>query len=95
MYLRPISFISRSTVCPLENSKNIFVGESATVRWAIGRFINYLWGSEFTVLSYCSGLKKFFESEANVTHVVHRWQAKLSQYQLKKSAMFNGNNYAS
>ena len=67
-------------VSPLENSRDSFVGESATVMWAVGKFINYLWGSEFMVLSDCSGLQKFFESEANVPHVVHRWLAKLLQY---------------
>ena len=73
MHLQPISFISRSTVSSLENSIKIFVGEAAAVRWAMVKFRKYLWVSEFTVLSYCSGMKKCFESEANVPHVVHRW----------------------
>ena len=77
MRLRPIYFISRSTVLPLENSRHRFLGESAIVRWAIGKFRKYLWGSEFTLLSDLSGLKKFFESEANVPQVVHRWRAEL------------------
>ena len=59
MRLRPIYFISRSTVFPLENSRHIFLGEAYVVRWAIGKFRNYLWGSEFTVLSDFSGLKKY------------------------------------
>ena len=73
MRLRPISFISKSAVSPLENSGHRFVREVATVRRAIGKFRNYLWGSKFTVLSDYSGLKIFFESEANVPHVVHMW----------------------
>ena len=79
MRLRPISFILRSTVSPLENSKHIFLVEAAAVRWDIGNFRKYFWGSGLTVMSYCSGLEKIFESETNVTHVVHRWRAKLLQ----------------
>ena len=73
MRLRPIYSTSRSTVLPLEKSRHSFVLEAAAVRWAIGKFRKYLWRSEFTVLSDCSGMKKIFESEANITHVVHRW----------------------
>ena len=32
MRLEKISFVSRSTVSPLENSRHIFVGEAAAVR---------------------------------------------------------------
>ena len=56
---------------PLEKSRHSFVGEADTVRWAIGKFRNYLWGSEFMVMSDCSGLKKISESEANVPHVAY------------------------
>ena len=45
MRLRPISFISRSTVSPLEKSRHIFVGEVAALRWAAGKFRKYFWGS--------------------------------------------------
>ena len=38
MRLRPIYFISRSTVSPLENSRHSFVGEADSVRLAIGKF---------------------------------------------------------
>ena len=62
MRLRLIPFISGSTVLLLENSRHGFVVEAYTVRWSIGKFIKYLWGSEFTVLSDYSGLQKFFES---------------------------------
>ena len=79
MRLRPISFILRSTVSRLENSRHIFIGESDSVRWAIGKYRENLWGADFMVLPDCSGLQKIFESEANVPHVVHRWRAKLLQ----------------
>ena len=36
--LRPISFISRSTVSPLENPRHRCVGESVSVRWSIRKF---------------------------------------------------------
>ena len=56
MCLRPIYFVSRSTVSPLENSRHIFVGEAATLRWAIGKFIKYLLVAEFIGLSDFSGI---------------------------------------
>ena len=43
MRLRPISFISRSKVSPLEKSRHSFVVDVDTVRWAAGKFRNYLW----------------------------------------------------
>ena len=39
------SFVPRSIVSPLENSRCSFVLEADIVRWAIGKFRNYLWGS--------------------------------------------------
>ena len=56
----------------VEKSIHSFILEAAVVRWAIGKFRKNLWGSEFTLLSDLSGLKKFFESEANVPQMVHR-----------------------
>ena len=50
IHLQPISFISISTVSTLKKSRHSFVGEESTVRWDIGKFRKYLWGSEFTVL---------------------------------------------
>ena len=44
-FSQPISFISISTVYPLEKSRLGFVGEAATVRWDMENFIKYLWGS--------------------------------------------------
>ena len=65
----------------MEKSRNSVVGEAAAVMWSKGNFRKYLWGAEFTVLSDCSVPKTIFESEANELHVVHRWQAKILQYQ--------------
>ena len=81
MRLRPIYFISRSTVSPLENSSYIFVGESSTVNWAIEKFRTYLWVTELAVLSDCSVMQKTFKSEAIVPHMLHRWRAEFFQYQ--------------
>ena len=78
--LRPIYFISRSTVSPLEKSGYSFVGESVAVMWDKGKSRQYLWGAEFTLISDCSGLQKLFEQEGNVPHMVHRRQSELLQY---------------
>ena len=43
MRLQKISFVSISTVSPLENSWHIFVVEVSRVRQSIGKFIKYLW----------------------------------------------------
>ena len=69
MRLGLISFIPISIVLSLEKSRHRFVGEEASVRWDIGKFRNYLWESEFTVLSYCSGLKKYL----NQRIMYHMW----------------------
>ena len=82
MFLQPVSFISKSTVSTLKNSRHSFLEDSTAVRWYIINFRQYLWVAEFTVLSYCSGLQKSFESEANVPHVLHRWRDEFLQYQL-------------
>ena len=58
------------------------MGEQATVKWVIGNPVNYLWGEEFTVLYSCSGMKKFFDSEYNINHVVQSLLAELLQCQL-------------
>ena len=42
MRLRPIYFISISTMSPLEKSRHSFVREAATVRWVIGKLRMYL-----------------------------------------------------
>ena len=40
-------------------SRHIFIGEADAVRWDIGKFRKYLWGSEFTLLSDFSGMRKY------------------------------------
>ena len=51
--LRPIAFISRRTQTAVEKSSHSYVGEAATIRWAVVNFINYLFGASFTVLTDC------------------------------------------
>ena len=81
MRICKFSFISVSTVSPLKKSRKRFVGEESTVRCSIIKFIKYLWVSDFNFLSDCSVLQTIFQSVSNVTHVVHRWRAKLLQCQ--------------
>ena len=68
MRLRPISFILRSTVTPLENSRHRFVGETTELRWSIGKFRKYLWGSEFAVIWDFSGMKKNWIRDECTSH---------------------------
>ena len=63
-----------------KSRKQSFVGEECTVRWEILNFRKYLWVEEFNVIYNCIGLQKFFESESNVHHLVHRLQSKLLKY---------------
>ena len=60
--LRSIAFISRKTQTAIKKSAHSYVGEAATIRWAVGRFRHYLFGATFTSLTDCSGLKTFFEN---------------------------------
>lgn len=79
--LRPIAFISRKTQTGLlERSSHSYVGEVATIRWAMGKFKKHLVGAEFTVLTDCSGLKTFFENTDHASHVIQCWKAKLLQF---------------
>ena len=50
MRLRTISFITISTLSPLEKSRHRFIGEAEAVSRAIVKLRKYLWGSEFTAL---------------------------------------------
>ncbi|CAJ1948175.1 unnamed protein product [Cylindrotheca closterium] len=60
--LRPIAFISR--ICKgKECDYHSFVGEAATGRWAMKKFQQWLIGKEFTWITDCSGLTKFFQGE--------------------------------
>jgi hypothetical protein len=77
--LRPIAFISRRTSEP-EKSYHSYVGEACAGIWAIEKFRPYLFGREFTWLTDCSGLKKFFEGDDIPTHMIQRWRMQLLRY---------------
>mmetsp|Transcript_357 Transcript_357/g.524 ORF Transcript_357/g.524 Transcript_357/m.524 type:complete len:620 (-) Transcript_357:114-1973(-) len=65
--LRPIAFISR-TCKGKERDYHSYVGEAATGRWAMKKFRQWLVGKEFTWITDCSGLIKFFEGDFDITH---------------------------
>ena len=77
--LHPIAFISRRTAGP-EQSYHSYVGEACAGIWAIEKFRPYLFGREFTWLTDCSGLRKFFEGDEVPTHMVQRWRMQLLRY---------------
>jgi hypothetical protein len=64
--LRPIAFFSQRR--PTPSSRHSFVGEASTGRWAMLKFKRFLIGQEFTWVTDCSGLLKFFETDHEVTH---------------------------
>src|SRR5210317_831761 len=74
--LRPIAFISR--ICKgKERDYHSYVGEAATGLWAMRKYKQWLIGMEFTWISDCSGLTKFFEGTADITHTLQRWRLEL------------------
>mmetsp|Transcript_13167 Transcript_13167/g.31418 ORF Transcript_13167/g.31418 Transcript_13167/m.31418 type:complete len:1848 (-) Transcript_13167:281-5824(-) len=74
--LRPIAFISR--ICKgKEKDYHSYVGEAATGLWAMRKFRQWLVGREFTWISDCSGLTKFFEGTSDITHTIQRWRLEL------------------
>jgi hypothetical protein len=77
--LYPLAFISRRTSDP-EKSYHSYVGEACTGVWAIEKFRHYLFGREFTWLTDCSGVKKFFEGNDVPTHMIQRWRMQLLRY---------------
>jgi hypothetical protein len=77
--LHPIAFISRRTSTP-ERSYHSYVGEACAGIWAIEKFRPYLFGKEFTWLTDCSGLRKFFEGDDIPTHMIQRWRMQLLRY---------------
>ena len=77
--LHPVAFISRRTSEP-EKSYHSYVGEAGTGIWAIEKFRPYLFGREFTWLTDCSGLRKFFEGDDIPTHMMQRWRMQLLRY---------------
>jgi hypothetical protein len=64
--LRPIAFFSQRR--PTPSSRHSFVGEASTGQWAMLKFKRFLIGQEFTWVTDCSGLLKFFETDHEVTH---------------------------
>ena len=77
--LFPIAFISRRTTT-IEESYHSYVGEACAGVWAIEKFRPWLFGREFTWLTDCSGLKKFFLGEDIPTHMIQRWRMQLLRY---------------
>ncbi|HSN23535.1 MAG TPA: ribonuclease H family protein, partial [Methylomicrobium sp.] len=77
--LHPIAFISRRTSDP-EKSYHSYVGEACAGIWAIEKFRPFLFGREFTWLTDCSGLRKFFEGDDVPTHMTQRWRMQLLRY---------------
>ena len=77
--LHPIAFISRRTSEP-EKSYHSYVGEACAGIWAIEKFRPFLFGREFTWLTDCSGLRKFFEGDDIPTHMIQRWRMQLLRY---------------
>jgi hypothetical protein len=76
--LRPIAFISQRREEP--SSRHSFVGEAATGRWAMLKFKHWLIGCEFTWITDCSGLLKFFEADYEATHTIQRWKLELLRF---------------
>ncbi len=76
--LLPIAFISQRR--PTPSSRHSFVGEASTGRWAMLKFKRYLIGQEFTWITDCSGLLKFFETDYEATHTIQRWKLELLRF---------------
>jgi hypothetical protein len=76
--LLPIAFISQRRPSP--SSRHSFVGEASTGRWAMLKFKRYLLGREFTWITDCSGLTKFFETDYEATHTIQRWKLELLRF---------------
>jgi hypothetical protein len=76
--LRPVAFISQRRKEP--SSRHSFVGEAATGRWAMLKFKRHLIGREFTWITDCSGLLKFFDTEYEATHTIQRWKLELLRF---------------
>ena len=79
MRLRVLACISRRCNTK-EKSYHGYVGEAAAGIWAIEKFRHFLFGREFTWMTDCSGLQKFFEGDDLPTHMVQRWRLQLLRY---------------
>jgi hypothetical protein len=76
--LRPISFISMRRQATL--SRHSFVGKASTGRWATLKFKHHFIGREFTWITDCSGLLKFFKTDYEATHTMQRWKLELLRF---------------
>ena len=74
--LRPVAFISRACKGN-ERDYHSYRGEAATGLFAMRKFRPYLIGREFTWITDCSGLVKFFEGDDDFTHTTQRWRLEL------------------
>jgi hypothetical protein len=64
----------------MTSSQHSFVGKAATGRWAMLKFKHHLISREFTWITDCSGLLKFFETDYKATHTMKRFKLKLLQF---------------
>lgn len=78
--LRPVMFLSRKCKGP-EIDYHSYWGETATGRWAMNKLRKYLLGREFTWITDCSGVQKFFETEMDPTHTMQRWKMEMLRFQ--------------
>ena len=76
--LLPVQFGSRSCTT-IESKLHSFLGEVATVRWAIGHLKRYLWGNHFWLLCDCISVKAILEYTGSIT-VVMQWAQELLAY---------------
>ena len=74
--LRPIAFLSRRCKGK-ERDYHSYRGEAATGLWAMRKFRHYLSGREFTWITDCNGLIRFFEGDDDFTHTTQRWRLEL------------------
>ena len=77
--LRPIAFISRRCT-GRERDYHSHVGETVAGKWAMDRFKHWLLGREFTWITDCSGILKFFEMGHEATHTMQRWKMEMLRF---------------
>jgi hypothetical protein len=71
-------YIPKKTTTP--SSKHSFVREASSGRWAMLKFKRFLIGREFTWITDCSGLIKFFETDYEATHTIQSWKLELLRF---------------
>ncbi len=77
--LRPVIMISRNCT-ERERSYHSYTGEACAGHWAMNKLRRFLVGKEFTWMTDCSGLKKFFEVDDMPSHVHQRWRVSMLRY---------------